>query len=49
LVGFTDGVRESAQRRLGGHNQLPKLIQGVKLNDGIKVAANIMALQTQAA
>ena len=31
---------QKSWRRLDGHNQLPKLIQGVKFTDGIEVAAN---------
>ena len=31
---------ERSWRRLDGHNQLPKLIQGVRFTDGIEVAAN---------
>jgi transposase-like protein len=43
---------EAAQkswRRLEGHNQLPKLIQGVRFTDGIKVAANPASSQPQTA
>lgn len=43
---------EAAQkswRRLDGHNQLPKLIQGVKFTDGIEVAVIPSAPQAQAA
>jgi len=43
---------EAAQkswRRLDGHNQLPKLIQGVKFTDGIEVIGNAAAPQAQAA
>jgi len=43
---------EAAQkswRRLDGHNQLPKLIQGVKFTDGIEVAVIPIAPQAQAA
>jgi putative transposase len=36
-------------RRLDGHNQLPKVIQGVKFTDGIEVAAKQATLQAQAA
>ena len=39
---------EAAQRswrRLDGHNQLPKLIQGVKFADGLEVAAKLAAPQ----
>jgi putative transposase len=43
---------ESAQkswRRLDGHNQLPKLILGVKFTDGLEVAAKPGAVQAQTA
>ena len=43
---------ESAQkswRRLDGHNQLPKLILGVKFSDGLEVAAKPGAVQAQTA
>ena len=43
---------EAAQkswRRLDGHNQLPKVIQGVKFTDGIEVAAKQATPQAQAA
>src|SRR3954447_4589815 len=43
---------EAAQkswRRLDGHNQLPKLIQGVKFTDGIEVAANPASSQPKTA
>ena len=39
---------EAAQRswrRLDGHNQLPKLIQGVKFADGLEVVAKLAAPQ----
>ena len=36
-------------RRLDGHNQLPKLIQGVRFTDGIEVAANPAPSQSQTA
>jgi putative transposase len=36
-------------RRLDGHNQLPKLIQGVRFADGIEIAANPAAPQSQTA
>jgi hypothetical protein len=35
--------------RLDGHNQLPKVIQGVKFTDGIEVAAKQATPQAQAA
>jgi len=36
-------------RRIDGHNQLPKLIQGVRFTDGIEVISNSAAPQAQAA
>jgi hypothetical protein len=36
-------------RRIDGHIQLPKLIQGVKFTDGIEVTGNSAAPQAQAA
>jgi len=40
---------QKSWRRLDGHNQLPKLIQGVRLTDGIEVAANPTSSQAQTA
>ena len=40
---------QKSWHRLRGHNQLPKLIQGVKFTDGIEVAAKPDAPQAQAA
>ena len=43
---------EAAQRswrRLDGHNQLPKLIQGVKFADGLEVIAKPIARQPRTA
>ena len=40
---------QKSWRRLDGHNQLPKVIQGVKFTNGIEVAANPGAPQAQAA
>ena len=43
---------EAAQRswrRLDGHNQLPKIIQGVKFADGLEVVAKPLANQAQTA
>jgi putative transposase len=43
---------EAAQkswRRLDGHNQLPKLIQGVRFTDGIEVATKSASSQSQTA
>jgi hypothetical protein len=36
-------------RRIDGHNQLPKLIQGVRFTDGIEAIGNSAAPQAQAA
>ena len=36
-------------RRLDGHNQLPKNIQGVKLKDGLEVTASPDTIQAQVA
>jgi putative transposase len=36
-------------RRLDGHNQLPKIIRGVKFADGCEVIAQPDDLQTQTA
>jgi len=35
--------------RIDGHNQLPKLIQGVKFADGIEIVGNSAAPQAQVA
>src|SRR4249920_56242 len=43
-----EGAQKS-WRRIDGHNQLPKLIQGVKFTDGIEVIGNSAAPQAQAA
>ena len=40
---------QKSWRRLDGHNQLPKLIQGVKFTDGIEVAANSASSLSQTA
>ena len=45
---LVEGAQKS-WRRLDGHNQLPKLITGVKFADGIEVAAQSPAPQAQAA
>jgi hypothetical protein len=37
---------QKSWRRLDGHNQLPKLIQGVRFTDGIEVAANPASSQS---
>jgi hypothetical protein len=36
-------------RGIGGHNQLPKLIQGVKFADGIEIVGNTAVSIGQAA
>jgi putative transposase len=40
---------EKSWRRLDGHNQLPKVIQGVKFTDGVEVAIKSTAPQAKAA
>ena len=45
---LADGAQKS-WRRIDGHNQLPKLIQGVKFADGIEVIGNSAVSQAQAA
>ena len=45
---LVEGAQKS-WRRLDGHNQLPKLIQGVTFNDGLEVAAKTAAYQAQTA
>jgi len=45
---LVEGAQKS-WRRIDGHNQLPKLIQGVKFNDGIEVGENPVAPQAKAA
>ena len=45
-------LAEDAQkswRRLDGDNQLPKIIQGVKLSDGLEVAAKLEMSQPNVA
>ena len=38
---------QKSWRRLYGHNQLPKLIQGVRFTDGIEVIAAPASCQSQ--
>jgi transposase-like protein len=45
---LVEGAQKS-WRRIDGHNQLPKLIQGVKFTDGIEIIVNSVAPQPQAA
>ena len=40
---------QKSWRRLDGHNQLSKLIQGVRFTDGIEVATNPASSQSQTA
>src|SRR5262249_628685 len=40
---------QKSWRRLDGHNQLPKLIQGVTFTDGIEVAVNPASSRSQTA
>ena len=41
-VKLVEGAQKS-WRRLDGHNQLPKIIQGVKFTDGLEIAAKLEA------
>jgi putative transposase len=43
---LVEGAQKS-WRRLDGHNQLPKIIQGVKFNDGLEIAAKLEAPQAR--
>ena len=43
---LVDGAQKS-WRRLDGHNQLPKIIQGVKFADGLEIVAKPIANQAQ--
>ena len=45
---LVDGA-QNTWRRLDGHNQLPKIIQGVKFTDGNEVIAKPVDVQTQTA
>jgi transposase-like protein len=45
---LVDGAQKS-WRRLDGHNQLPKVIQGVKFTDGLEVIGKLAEPQAQAA
>ena len=45
---LVDGAQKN-WRRIDGHNQLPKLIQGIRFTDGIEVIGNSTAPQVQAA
>ena len=45
---LVDGAQKT-WRRLDGHNQLPKIIQGVKFTDGLEVVAKPAVLQAQTA
>jgi hypothetical protein len=48
--GHADALRTSAcKRRRLDHNQLPKIIQGVKFNNGCGVIAKPDCVQTQTA
>jgi len=40
---------QKSWRRLDGHNQLPKLVQGVKFTNGIEVAVNPASSRSQTA
>jgi hypothetical protein len=43
-----DGAQKN-WRKLDGHNQLPKIIQGVKLTDGLDVVVKQATIQAQTA
>jgi hypothetical protein len=43
-----DGAQKN-WRKLDGHNQLPKVIQGVKLTDGLEVVVKPATIQAQTA
>jgi putative transposase len=43
---LAEGAQKS-WRRLDGHNQLPKIIQGVKFTDGLDIAAKLEASQAK--
>lgn len=45
---LVEGAQKS-WRRLDGHNQLSKIIEGVKFTDGLEVAAKLAAPQVQTA
>lgn len=45
---LVDGAQKT-WRKLDGHNQLPKIIQGVKFADGLEVAVKPAAIQAQTA
>ena len=45
---LVDGAQKN-WRTLDGHNQLPKIIQGVKFADGLEVVAKPIANQAQTA
>jgi hypothetical protein len=43
---LVDGAQKT-WRKLDGHNQLPKIIQGVKFTDGLEVVVKPAAIQAQ--
>jgi putative transposase len=45
---LVEGAQKS-WRRIDGHNQLPKLIQGVKFADGIEIIGNSAVSEAKAA
>ena len=45
---LVEGAQKNC-RGIDGHNQLPKLIQGVRFTDGIEVIGNSAAPQAHAA
>ena len=45
---LVDGAQKN-WRKLDGHNQLPKIIQGVKFTDGLEVVVKLATIQAQTA
>ena len=43
---LVDGAQKN-WRKLDGHNQLPKIIQGVKFTDGLEVVVKPATIQAQ--
>ena len=46
---FAVRTTQKTWRKLDGHNQLPKIIQGVKFADGLEVVVKPAAIQAQTA
>jgi putative transposase len=52
ILAIVSKLVDAAQKgwcRLNGHNQLPKLIQGVRFTDATEVAANLESSKSQTA